>query len=459
MTDSSALFPSDFKWGVATSAYQIEGATKEGGRGASIWDSFARKPGRIKNGATADQACDHYNRYQEDVQIMKQLGIKDYRLSVAWPRIFPQGKGDPKQEGLDFYDRLIDELLENDITPNVTLYHWDLPLALESQRGWLNRDTAKYFAEYAACVVNKYKDRVKYWTTINEPWVICNYGYATGEMAPGYQDEFKSIKASHHVLLAHGMAVKEMRKLKKDLKIGIAQFLCPCYPSSDSKEDVEAAKMHWVSNYAWFMDPVFKQAYPKADSFRLDCVDSVVEDGDLKLIGQPIDFLGVNYYYRNLVNELGIVKQVNPQDQTDMNWEIFPQGLYDLLKQINEDYKLPPVYITENGAAFEDKVTEEGQFHDTRRIDFIRKHLIQLEKAIADGVDVRGYYLWSLLDNFEWAYGYTQRFGLVHVDYETQKRTIKDSGLWYGQVANNNKVVEADNLLVAASSSSSAASE
>ena len=250
-----------------------------------------------------------------------------------------------------------------------------------------------------------------------------------------------------------------MRKLKKDLKIGIAQFLCPCYPSSDSKEDVEAAKMHWVSNYAWFMDPVFKQAYPKADSFRLDCVDSVVEDGDLKLIGQPIDFLGVNYYYRNLVNELGIVKQVNPQDQTDMNWEIFPQGLYDLLKQINEDYKLPPVYITENGAAFEDKVTEEGQFHDTRRIDFIRKHLIQLEKAIADGVDVRGYYLWSLLDNFEWAYGYTQRFGLVHVDYETQKRTIKDSGLWYGQVANNNKVVEADNLLVAASSSSSAASE
>lgn len=431
----SGAFPKDFLWGVATSAYQIEGAVKEGGRGASIWDAFSRRPGRIKNAHTADVACDHYHRFDSDFQIMKDLGLRNYRFSMAWPRIFPQGDGAPNSEGMEFYDRLVDSLLNKGIEPNCTLYHWDLPLALESKRGWLNRDTAERFAEYAAFVVDRYGDRIKTWSTINEPWVISNLGYRTGEMAPGYRDEFKSIKASHHILLAHGLAAQRIKRAHPNIKVGIVQILFPTYGLKDSKEDAESAEHSWSINSAWFLDPIFKGRYPEADQYRLDCVNTVVKGSDLVYIKQKLDFLGVNYYFRHLVSGRQVIKQLTGAERTGMDWEVYPSGLYDLLVRINRDYDLPPVYITENGAAYDDVISDDGTINDVKRIRFIYRHLVELQRAIAGGVDVRGYYLWSLLDNFEWAYGYTQRFGIVHVDYKTQERRLKRSAHYYGELA------------------------
>lgn len=439
LSEPSLIFPEGFRFGVATSAYQIEGAVTEDGRGRSIWDDFGSLPGKVKSGHTGDIACDHYHRFAEDIRIMKDLGVEHYRFSVAWPRIFPQGHGKPNQAGLDFYSRLVDDLLKAGIEPYLTLYHWDLPSALQKEEGWLNRDTAQYFADYSQTLASTLGDRVKYWTTINEPWVVAKLGFKTGEMAPGIVDEKKSFQAAHNLLLGHGLAVERLRAMDTNLKLGIVQFVSPAYPATDDPECRKAAEEHWKLNSAWFVEPVLTGGYPEVEKSYLDMVEPVIKEGDMKLISQKLDYLGINYYFRDLVSTDGVIKNVPGANFTVMNWEIYPQGLKDVLVKLNNDYDLPQVYITENGAAFEDDL-QDGQVGDNDRIDFIREHLTSLREAMDAGVDVQGYFLWSLLDNFEWAYGYTKRFGIVHVDFTTQKRTLKQSAHWYSKLIGSHKL-------------------
>jgi len=442
-------FPKDFTWGVATSSYQIEGAVNEDGRTPSIWDIFSKTEGKTYQGHTGDVACDHYHRYKEDVKIMKEIGVKAYRFSIAWPRIFPEeGKYNPK--GMDFYKRLVDELLKRDIMPVATIYHWDLPQwAYDKGGGWLNRDSVKWYLEYASKLFEELGDVVPLWITHNEPWCSSILSYGIGEHAPGHKNYREALIAAHHILLSHGEAVKAFREMNiKGSKIGITLNLTPAYPASEKEEDKLAAQ--YADGFAnrWFLDPIFKGNYPE-DMMELYSKIigefDFIKEGDLETISVPIDFLGVNYYTRSIVkyDEDSMLKAENvpgPGKRTEMGWEISPESLYDLLKRLDREYTKLPMYITENGAAFKDEVTEDGRVHDYERIEYIKEHLKVIARFIEEGGNLKGYFVWSLLDNFEWAHGYSKRFGIVYVDYETQKRILKDSAFWYKEVIERNAI-------------------
>ncbi len=435
-------FPHNFLWGAATASYQVEGAWIEDGKGESIWDRFSHTPGKIEDGSTGDVACDHYHCYQEDIDLMRRLGLKAYRFSTAWTRVLPAGRGRINAPGLDFYDRLVDALCAANIEPFLTLYHWDLPYSLHEKGGWTNRDVAFTFADYAALMVKRLGDRVKYWTTFNEPGVVIFDGYLFGEHAPGIQDPKSAYQVGHHLMLAHGLAVQAMRGIAPHLKYGIVLNQWMADPASDDPADIDAAQTAWNRNEPLFLDAIFKGHYPPQTFDLLGDNMPKIKDGDMALISQRLDYLGLNFYSRNLVSAEGNISPVPGSEYTEMGWEVCAPALRRLLNKINNEYKLPPIYITENGAAFKDAVTPDGKIHDERRLDYLRQHFIQTRLAMQDGVDVRGYFVWSLLDNFEWGHGFTKRFGLIRVDYENQKRTIKDSGEWYAEVIRKNEVSE-----------------
>jgi beta-glucosidase len=429
-----------FVWGASTSAYQIEGGIgAESGRGRSIWEDYFDARPHLDNG---EIACDHYNRMVEDVAMIKKMGLKAYRFSVAWPRIMPNGKGEINQEGLEFYSRLVDELLKNGIEPYLTLYHWDLPAALEKEGGWASRETCRHFAEYTQVVVNRLGDRVKYWCTFNEPEVIVA-GYIGEGLAPGLRNSSLRVQVGHNLMLAHGMAVKALRSYSKDLQVGIVLNLVPAEASNRSKAALDAARRHWQRNYAWYLDGLFKGRYPRVVSLEARRHGVAISQEDMELINQPLDYLGINWYLRQVVNSRGKVLRVPAAQETLMGWEINAAALTRMLIQMKADYKLPPIYITENGAALKDEVVEQGgqpAVHDLERMHYIYDHICALEKASLAGVDIRGYFAWSLMDNLEWSLGFSKTFGIVHVDRKTMQRTVKDSGLWYGLVIKVNTV-------------------
>jgi beta-glucosidase len=429
-----------FVWGAATAAFQIEGATTADGRGESIWDRFAATDGKVARGETGDPACEHYYRWPEDLDVLASLGIKGYRFSIAWPRIQPTGRGPANQRGLDFYRALVEGMLERGIAPLATLYHWDLPQTLQDEGGWASRDVVGRFVDYAAILFDALGDLVPGWITHNEPWVTSFLGYAYGSKAPGLTDWPAAVRASHHALLAHGAAVKAYRDRGGTGDIGITLDLTVAKPSSSSPEDAAAAGRLDGHHNRWFLDPVFRGSYP-ADVVelyeqRLGPLD-MVHDGDLELISQPIDFLGVNFYRPNVVTAFddGTPLQLRDVDldveHTAMGWPVVPTALTELLVRLQRDYGGVPFVITENGAAFDDRLDGGDVVEDDRRVAYLQGHIDALEQARADGVDVRGYYVWSLLDNFEWEYGYEKRFGIVFVDFPTQRRIPKRSALWY----------------------------
>lgn len=453
-------FPDGFLWGTATASYQIEGAVTDDGRGSSIWDEFCRRPGKVHHGDTGDIACDHYHRWNEDLGLMAGLGLNGYRFSIAWPRVQPTGKGPVEPRGLDFYRRLVDKLEELGVTPAATLYHWDLPQALQEDGGWTNRETAYRFAEYAHEVVTALGDRVALWITLNEPWVSAFVGHLLGSHAPGVTDLPSAVRASHHLMLAHGLAVPAVREAAPaGTPVGITLNLFPARPATASEPDASAARRVDGYHNRWFLDPLLRGSYPE-DLARLlhgAAGESHLSPGDLETVRAPIDFLGVNYYTRHTVahRDGGAVHagarpypdvleavQIIPAGvaRTTKGWTVEPDGLTELLVRIKDDYGPIPLYITENGAAFADYVDPEGRVKDPERIDFLEGHLCAAHDAITAGVDLRGYFCWSLLDNFEWADGYSQRFGLVWVDYKGQERIPKTSAAWYGDVARRNAV-------------------
>ncbi len=441
-------FPADFLWGAATAAYQVEGAATEDGRGESIWDRFSHTPGATENGDTGDVACDHYHRWPEDLDRMADVGLRSYRFSIAWPRIYPDGDGTLNRRGLDFYARLVDGLLERGIAPMATLYHWDLPQALETRLGgWGARETAERFGEYATTVFGALGDRVPYWVTLNEPWVAAYIGYFTGRHAPGQHDLAKAVRASHHLLLGHARAVEAYRSLALPGRIGITLDLQTAAPDGDSDEDRAAATLGDGYTNRWFLDPLFRGSYPEdvLDLFRdHGAALDVVESGDLAAIAAPIDFLGMNFYRRRLFRAsaagLGWTERLarEGQETTEMGWAIVPDALDEQLARLRADYPPIPLYITENGMADRDAVGADGAVHDPRRIQYLRAHIAVVEQAIAAGSDLRGYFAWSWMDNFEWGFGYRPRFGLVHVDFTTQQRVPKDSARWYAEVIRSN---------------------
>lgn len=444
-------FPGSFLWGVATAAYQIEGAVQEDGRGESIWDRFSHTPGKILNGDTGDVACDHYHRYREDVALMADLNVRTYRFSIAWPRIFPTGAGAPNPKGVDFYKRLLDELERQNIIPAITLYHWDLPQALEDQGGWRNRETAARFAEYAAYMFRELGDRVPLWITHNEPWVAAFLGHAFGVHAPGLTDWSAALLAGHHILLSHGLAVQVYRAAGLRGRIGITLNLGPQMAASDRPEDQVAAQRADGYHNRWFLDPLFHGNYPQdmvelyGPLFRPEWV----RGDDMAVIAEPVDFLGVNYYTRGVVqhSDEGVLRIRSVQvdaPRTEMGWEVYPQGLTDLLLRLHADYGGPVMYITENGAAYRDEPAPDGRVHDPERIDYLRRHFLAAHQALSQGVDLRGYYVWSLMDNFEWAFGYSKRFGIVYIDYATQRRIPKDSAFWFRGVAATGEVDDSE---------------
>lgn len=447
-----ARFPDGFLWGAATAAYQIEGAVNEDGRGLSIWDTFTHTEGSTISGHTGDVACDHYHRYREDVALMKRIGLQAYRFSVAWPRIFPQGTGEINQAGLDFYDRLVDELLAANITPFVTLYHWDLPQVLQDQGGWTSRSTAEAFAHYADIVTRRLGDRVKHWITVNEPSVSAFFGHALGEHAPGIQKYSTALQAAHHLLLAHGLAVPAIRAAAPNPKIGITLNLTPAVPASDTPEDQGAAQRLDGFWNRWFLDPIYGRGYPQDIRGVYSIFMPSIDEADLLAIAAPIDFLGINYYFPVAVRAASIFKNplrfelITPEEGaamgyefTAMEWPIAPRGLTDLLCRIQRDYGPSSIYITENGAAFDDELVD-GHVDDPRRVAYLRSHTRAAHAALEAGVPLDGYFVWSLLDNFEWAFGYDKRFGIVYVNYETQQRVPKASAEWYRQVIALNTV-------------------
>ena len=424
-------FPPDFLWGVATSAAQIEGAGAEDGKGPSIWDHFCRQPGRINDASNIDVACDHYHRYKEDVALMKSLGLDCYRFSLAWPRVQPRGEGAWNEAGFAFYDRLIDELLQAGLQPHATLYHWDLPQALdEAYGGWLSRDVVARFADYGAEVARRFGDRLASIATHNEPWCTATLGYETAQFAPGHTSRAESLQVAHHLMLSHGDAIQAMRAETKT-KLGIVLNHTPSFPATPTEADRRAARIDDGLNVRWYMDPIFRGAYPQ------DAIDFVgadapkIQPGDLERIRQPLDFLGVNFYTRSLFSADGTtVKGPGKRGFTDMGWEIVPEVFTQHLVRLAREYNPPPMFITENGMANADRVVD-GRVPDEARIAYLSAHLQALSTAMSLGADVRGYFYWSLLDNFEWNSGYAKRFGLVHVDYETLARLPKDSAHWY----------------------------
>jgi beta-glucosidase len=438
-------FPKGFIWGSATASYQVEGSPLADGAGPSIWHRFSHTPGTTHNGETGDVACDHYNRYKEDIKLMKSLGLKGYRFSISWSRIFPNGKGKINEKGVDFYNKVIDELLKEGITPFVTVYHWDLPAALQDLGGWANRDIACWFGDYADYLFQRFGDRVKNWITLNEPWVMAFIGHLYGEHAPGMRDMYAAFAVAHNELRAHSKAVDAFRAEKVDGKIGITLSNGSHDPASNSPQDVIAAMMaHEFSNYPLFLNPIFKGKYPEhVESFAKEFLPKGYEK-DMEEIKRPIDFVGINYYSGDIVKadpseSMGAKIMGRGLPKTEMGWEIYPEGFYKILKGVQDEYNPKEVYVTENGAAFDDKV-ENNAVHDQKRIDYLRDHISQAHKAIEDGVKLRGYFVWSLMDNFEWAQGYSKRFGITYVDYKTQKRILKDSAKWYSNVISKNAV-------------------
>jgi beta-glucosidase len=463
-------FPDGFLWGTATASYQIEGAVQEDGRGPSIWDTFSHTPGKTYEGETGDVACDHYHRMTEDVVLMAALGLRAYRFSIAWPRIVPSGAGEVNQAGLDFYSRLVDALLENDIAPVATLYHWDLPQPLQDEGGWTVRETAERFAEYAAVVGEELGDRIPTFTTLNEPWCAAYLGYSSGVHAPGIKDNAASLAAVHHLNLAHGLGTAALRSvLPASAQVSVTLNLANPRPASDSEADGAATRhVDGIANRI-FLEPMLRGSYPDdvLDELKHITDFSFIRDGDAALAHGPVDFLGINYYSPariaaptpELVEQMG-GQWVNdpsgsdvpspypgtdralamPQDgpYTAMHWRIEPASLTELLERVHRDYPRVPIMITENGAAFDDEVAADGSVHDQDRIAYLRGHIGAVHTAIERGVDVRGYFLWSLMDNFEWAYGFSKRFGIVRVDYPTGTRTVKDSARWYRDVITAN---------------------
>jgi beta-glucosidase len=424
-------FGPDFVWGAATSAAQIEGAADEDGRGPSIWDRFCAEPGRIIDGSNTRVACDHYHRYAEDVSLMKWLGLKAYRFSFAWPRVQPLGRLAWNEAGFAFYDRLIDALLQAGIQPHATLYHWDLPAALQDEfQGWQHRDVVHLFADYAAEVARRFGDRLATLATLNEPWCVATLGHETAQFAPGLTSQRAAMQVSHHLLLAHGRAIDAMRTQTKT-QLGIVLNHTPSFPARPTEADRRAARLDDGLNVRWYMDPLFMGSYPADVMQHLGAHAPVVHAGDMAQIARPIDFLGINFYTRNLISTQHPAPPVpGAQGFTDMGWEVVPEALTQHLGRLTREYAPPPIYITENGMANAD-VLRQGQVDDAPRIAYLRSHLLALGRAIELGADVRGYFYWSLLDNFEWNSGYAKRFGLVHVDYATQQRTVKNSAHWY----------------------------
>ncbi|HEX4381479.1 MAG TPA: GH1 family beta-glucosidase [Myxococcales bacterium] len=450
---TTPAFPRDFLWGAATSAYQIEGATQAGGRGESIWDRFCATAGKISDGSNGTIACDHYRRYLDDVALMRDLDVRAYRFSIAWPRVLPTGRGTPNAEGLDFYDGLVDALLEAGITPVATLNHWDLPQKLEDAGGWPARDTVNLFVEYAEAASRRLGDRVSCWATHNEPWCIATLGYESGEHAPGLRDPDLSLRASHHLLLSHARALPVLRGNAKDAQAGLVVNLVPMHPASQSAFDLEAARIADGLFNRWYLDPVFKGSYPAdavAERIRRGQLPHgmhFVQPGDLQEISAPIDWLGVNYYSRGIVRSERIPEASNderilavPTNVTEMGWEVYPDGLREILERVHRDYAPKRIYVTENGAAYGDAPNHAGTVHDERRVEYLRGHLQACNDAIAAGVPLGGYFLWSLLDNFEWQFGYTKRFGAVWVDFETQERVLKESARFYRDFIGRNAV-------------------
>jgi beta-glucosidase len=431
-------FPEGFIFGASTSAYQIEGAWNEGGKGESIWDRFAHTPGAIEDGATGDVACDHVHRFAEDVALMRRLGLDAYRFSIAWPRILPAGGGQVNPAGVAFYDRLIDALLEEGIEPVPTLYHWDLPQALQDQGGWPERAIVDRFCEYALAVVRALGDRVTRWSTLNEPYVSAFIGYLEGRHAPGHRSEAEALAAVHHLLLAHGRATSILREETPKASIGIVLNLSPIYPASDRDEDRRAAaRLDGLVNRT-FLDPLSGHGYPEVATYDCDLLASFVEEGDLREIAVPLDFLGFNYYAPQVAEASPVPGEqptVRPNAQkTRIGWEIYPEGLFELLERLDREYAFPELLVTENGAAYADRVGPDGRVDDAARIAYLKTHLEQCRRAIESGIPLAGYFVWSLLDNFEWSLGYGPRFGLVYVDFETQRRTPKASFEWYRRV-------------------------
>jgi beta-glucosidase len=461
---TASTFPADFLWGAASSAYQIEGSTHEDGRGVSIWDRFATIPGAIYKGQTADIATDHYYHMAEDVALMARLGLSAYRFSIAWPRILPDGTGTVNKKGLDFYDRLVDALLAEGIQPLATLHHWDLPVALQDKGGWLKRDTAYAFADYAEVVARRLGDRVKWWMTHNEPWCIAYLGYGLGVHAPGIRDTQKAVVVGHHVLLSHGLAVSQLRgHTNASAQIGIAIDFYPVYAADNRPETLAAVEKADAFRNRWFLDPIFRSNYPEHLFANMGVVPPPIQEDDFSIITTPIDFLGVNYYSRMMVRGLsGTHKAVGTQEvfqqarpgsaglnqppmvdgyetiervpgssYTEMGWEIYPGGLAHILTRIYRDYGPKALLVTESGAAFDDQWDGNNHVNDWQRVQYLREHIGMVARAVGQGVPVKGYFVWSLTDNFEWAEGYSKRFGLVYVDYPTQRRVVKDSGYWY----------------------------
>jgi len=443
-------FPEGFRWGAATASYQIEGGWNEGGKGLSIWDEFAHTPGKIRTGETGDRACDSYHRWKEDVALCRALELNSYRFSIAWPRVQPEGSGKPNAAGLDYYGRLADALLEAGIRPFPTLYHWDLPLALHEQGGWPERDTAARFAEYAHHVVRALGDRVKSWLIFNEPGIFTQFGYGVGIHAPGIRSREALLRATHVVNLAHADAFRALRSERADLTIGSAFSMQPTEPATDDAKDAAAAeRMHaWVND--WFLRPSLRGEYPEAflDGPPYDLMG--VRGGDFERMRAPLDVIGVNLYTRGLVaadagDRIGLGARMlgmggRQGARTDFGWEVWPDALFAMLMRVTRDYGRVPIEITENGCSYGDAPGPDGTIRDQRRIDFYRGYLGAVGRAIAQGADVRGYHAWSLLDNFEWAEGYAQRFGLTYVDFTSCERTIKQSGHWYARVAAQNSL-------------------
>ncbi len=469
MTDTSLTFivhaeaimkyphlPGDFIFGAATAAYQVEGGWNEDGRGESIWDRFTHKKGKVRKGATGDVACDHYHRYGEDIEIMNTLNLDAYRFSISWSRIIPDGTGRMNQKGLDYYKKLLDKLLENDITPYVTLFHWDLPQALQDRYGgFASRQCSDHFAEYAGVVAGELGDRIHNWTTLNEPQDYASNGHFLGEHAPGHKRIWEFLKVVHHLLLGHGRAVQSIKAVRPDANVGITLNLMPVYPRTPGTKDDNSAELADQYMNRVTLDPLFRGEYPEKLLKTLKWFKPKIEKNDLDTITTSIDFLGVNNYTREFAYHAWYIPllhtwmtggdiaeteyQENGRHYTSMGWEVFPQSIYEVLTRLKNEYGNPMVYVTENGAAFDDRPPVHGRVHDVKRIQYLEAYMNMVDRAVRDGADVRGYFAWSLLDNFEWSVGFTKRFGIVHVDYETLKRTIKDSGYWYRDVIRSMK--------------------
>lgn len=435
---SRTAFGADFQWGCSTSSFQIEGGAQEGGRVPSIWDTFCEQPGAIRDGSNARVACDHFHRWQEDLDMGQALGLNSYRFSISWPRIITAKGAAPNEAGLQFYSDLVDGMLARGLTPWVTLYHWDLPQYLQDEGGWTNRDTVDAFVAYADVVTRRLGNRVKHWITHNEPWCTAMHGNLDGMHAPGLKSLPTALQVCHHVLLSHGLAVPVIRANVPDAQVGIALSLHPIKPASDSAEDLQAVKRHDAFRNRWFLDPLYGRGYP-AETLALMGKDApLIAEGDVATIGVATDFLGVNYYFPEVVSDdpggqFPGTRVTHPQDRerTDFGWEVAPQGLTDLLVRISRDYAPGAMYVTENGSSYDDEVQADGSIADSARRHYLTRHLAAVRAAQDEGVPVHGYFAWSLLDNFEWSEGYLRRFGLAYVDFDTQERTLKESGQWY----------------------------